>query len=261
MASMIVLWVALCLLTLWVLFAAGRLRSLGPATFLLSLGVLPVAAVLVARLPVPRLEPLDWLALAVVATGLLTVWGGAVRWARQDPASPRVDASRMRWVPRPSHRATWVIAIGLSTVLTLAVFALDRPLVGLLPWLALLVAHRWAHQGEQGSVRVEARDLVLAGERVPIDAVTAIRREVQYLGPVRRARLVFEYEDRRKGWLVTGSPDEDVSAAVHLLQQQRELAAHHPIEREPARRPPEWLRDIHERGGRPVPLRPNREAT
>ncbi len=252
MVLLIGAWISCGLLTLWALYVAGRLRSTWWARIALLAGFAPIGWLIARQVPSPSLEPFELLALALGSTVLLGVWGTAVHWARRAPAAPRVDASRMRWVPRPSHRPTWVIVAGLSTLLTLALIALDRPLVAILPWLGVLLAHRWAHQGERGAVRVEARDVVLGGERIPIDELSLVAREVQYLGPLRRERLVLHHGERQLCWLVTGSPAEDVVAVEHLLRRQQDFALSHEVAREPQRRPPAWLRDIHERSARPL---------
>lgn len=261
MLLLIAAWSAGSMLTLWALFVAGRLRSPLMSKVALTVGTAPMVGLVAAALPRPRWELADLAWAAGVGAGLLVVWGVAVHWARQKPPTPKVDAARMRWAPRPSHRPTWVLAAGLSTLLTLSLFVMDRPLVGLMPWVGLLVAHRWAHQGERGLVRVEARDIVLGGERIAIDEMAPVRREVRFLGPVRRERLVLQHGNRRLSWLVTGSPPDHVLAVQHLLLQQQDLAAAHTVERGPNQLPPQWLQHVHESGGRPFALRPNREAT
>ena len=261
MLLMIGAWISCSMLLVWAMYVAGRLRSATWSKIALLLGTMPMVFLMMGQLPLPRFTLVDLAWLGAISAGLLGIWGVAVHWARRLPASPKVDASRMRWLPRASHRPTWVIAVGLSTVLTLALVALDRPLVGLLPWVALFVAHRWAHQGERGTLRVEARDIVLAGERIAIEALAPVLREVRYLGPVRRERLVLQHGDRQLHWLVTGSPAEHVLAVQHLLQQQQDHAASHTALREPLRLPPAWLLDIQENGLGPVALRSDRKAT
>ncbi|MEO0603559.1 MAG: hypothetical protein AAF211_19120 [Myxococcota bacterium] len=261
MFLLVIAWMSCAMLTVWALFVAGRLRSVGWSSIALVLGLAPLASLLARHVPWPRLDLVDVLGLAAGSTFLLGLWGAAVHWARRTAMAPRVDASRMRWVPRPSHRPTWVIAAGFSTLLSLGLVALDGPLVSVLPWVPLLVAYRWAHQGERGPIRVEARDVVLGTERVGIDELSKVVREVRFLGPIRRERLVIRYGEVERRWLVTGSPSEHGVAVQHLLLQQQGFAAAHAIHREPPQRPPEWLRDIYERGGRPVSVATNREAT
>ncbi|MEN0065097.1 MAG: hypothetical protein AAGA48_23340 [Myxococcota bacterium] len=254
-------WLSCAMLTVWAFFVAGRLRSVWWARLALVAGLAPLVFLIVQRLPRPQLE-LPELGLTLGFTGiLLGVWGAAVTWARELPASPKVDASRMRWDPRPSHRPTWVIVMGMSTLLTFALVAVQQPLLAVMPWGLLAIAYAWAHQGLRGPVRVEARDVVFGNERMAIDDLSRVIRDVRYFGPVRREHLVVKHNDRLVCWLVTGSPTEDVLAVVHLIHQQQAFAANHTIDRGALVDPPQWLAGIQERGARPFALQPNGEAT
>jgi len=261
MLMLIAAWASCSMLLVWALFVAGRLRSVWWSKVALLLGLAPMAMLLAGRLPVPHVDVVDLVSLGGAGVALVALWGVAVYWARQPADAPMVDASRMRWTPRASHRPTWVIAVGLSTLLTLALVLMDRSLVGVLPWVVMAVAHGWAHQGERGPMRVEARDVVLGRRRIAIDELAPVRREVRFLGPVRRERLVVQDGAGCLYWLVTGSPTEHVLAVEHLLSQQQAIAATREVAREPVRLPPEWLVDLHERGGRQMALRSDGEAT
>lgn len=254
-------WASCSLLVLWGFFVAGRLRSAWWPRVALLLGVLPLVGLAFGEVSMPSLGNAELLGMGGASLGLLMVWGGAVRWARRRPLAPRVDASRMRWEPRPSHRPTWVLAAGLSTLLSIALVLLGKPVVAVLPWLALFVAHRWAHHGGRGTLHVGSRDVVFAGERFAIDELSQVLREVRFLGPVRRERLVVKHKDRLLRWLVTGSPSEDVVAVQHLLHRQQDFANRHLVEREPPQRPPDWLLHLQQAGGRPVALGPNGKPT
>ncbi|MEM6930692.1 MAG: hypothetical protein AAF602_27410, partial [Myxococcota bacterium] len=110
MFLLIIAWMSCAMLTVWALFVAGRLRSVWWSSVALVLGLVPLGSLLARHIPWPRLDLIDALVIAAGSTFLLGLWGSAVHWARRSPVPPRVDASRMRWVPRPSHRPTWVIA-------------------------------------------------------------------------------------------------------------------------------------------------------
>lgn len=261
MELLLAAWIACVTLGLWAFFVAGRLKSVKASVLALGLGLAPLFVLTVSALPWPVLDRTGVAVLGAASLGLTGAWGVAVWWARHPPSVPWVDAARMRWVPRASHRPTWVIAAGLVTLLTLALGIVGRPAVALLPWAAWILAHRWAHTGDRGVIRVESRDVLLAGQRIPMVELSDVHREVQFLGPVRRERLVVTIGDRRFHWLVTGSLNEDVAAVQHLLRQQVDFARDHLLDRGPELAPPAWLADVDQLRRRPVPAGPDGKAT
>lgn len=193
------------------------------------------------------------IAVLLALLPLIVAWGLSARWAQRMPEPPRLDQARVQWRPRASHRATWVLLVGLCAVLGLVMGGLWGPLPGLglggALGSVLGLAWAWAHRGAAGALRIEARDLVVGQARIPMEDVESVGREVVFLGPIRRERLAIEHRSGSVRLLVTGSPEEDVDVVLSLLCRQLAWAARHAVVRGEALPPPAALELLRQLGG------------
>ncbi|MBX2802003.1 MAG: hypothetical protein KTR31_30260 [Myxococcales bacterium] len=240
------LWLFVVLVTLWLLTTRVGHRS-RRVMALVAVCVVSISPLVLAE-PLHRLlsagpSPATATGWAVAALPAVGLWAWAARWARREPEPPMVDAARVRWDPRSSHRATWVLAVGFTTAVIAGLFAIDHTgLAGLLG-MAFVAACTWAHRGQRGPVVIETRDLVLGGQRIPLANIAAVQREVGFLGPIRRERIAVIHEEGSTHHLISGSPEEHTDAVLWLLDVQRRWSDEHPLER-PEQLPSPDLRQL-----------------
>ncbi|HHO51976.1 MAG TPA: hypothetical protein ENK18_14110 [Deltaproteobacteria bacterium] len=247
-------WILLALASLVLTLVCGSRRAPRPAV-LLVIGLSPllwIGPLLYLTAGLERLTPAHlqqailWLILSLPPVG---AWGLVARWARRVPEPPRLDVARVWWTPRASHRVTWVLLGGLVAGLGLILGLLWSVLPGLGLALGLAGAWRWAHRGAVGQLRIESRDLVVGRERIPMEDVESVGREVGFWGPVRRERLAIEHRHGCVRLLVTGSPEEDVDAILRVMCRQLAWASRHEVPRGEALPPPAALEVLRLLGG------------
>ena len=196
---------------------------------------------------------LTWaIQIALGAVPVVVGWGLLARWARRMPAPPTADQARLRWTPRPSHRPTWVLAVGFTLLLGASLLLQGSEPLALLVLSLLGMAWWWAHRGQRGPIRVEARELVLgSGHRIPLEEIDGVALDISFLGPIQRSRIRVNHQGRDLALLVSGSPEEDIDAVVRLLSRQRAWAASNALDR-PEHPPPTTLAALLRISGRSI---------
>lgn len=239
--SFVLLTLGTVILAVGTLFVAStRGRRWGWVTVLLPMSAVVPALLLMLW----NLDGLTTLLVAVVSVPAVGLWSLAVRWARREPVPPLLDQARLRWSPRATHRPVWVLFASVALLWTVLNLAFGSPCAVVVPLIALGVCWRFAHHGERGPLRIESRDLVLDNQRIPLDDIVQVEREVRVF-PMWRIRLVIHRrEGRPLKLLATGSPDEHVDAVVRVLSQQHAYALDHQVDRGEEIAPPRALESL-----------------